>query len=92
MGVHVETRPSGRPHTPHAAHNHLHEPLLAHPVEAVGTVRRALSASTDTSGLAEAANGRRRSGSGSFPVGATPARARSSSFDLQYWMSLAKGS
>ena len=41
MGVHVETRPSGRPHTPHAAHNHLQKLVLAHPVEAVGTVRRA---------------------------------------------------
>lgn len=82
MGVHVETRRSGRPHTPHAAHNHLQEPLAAHPVEAVGTVRRATLGSTDTSGLAEAATSRRRSGSGSFPVGATSARARPSSLDL----------
>ena len=41
-----------------------------------------LSASTDTSGLAEAATGQRRSGSGSFPVGATSARARPSSLVL----------
>ena len=54
MGVHVKTRPSGHPHTPHAADNQPQEPLLAHPVEAAGTVRRAalgLSASTDYSVL-----------------------------------------
>ena len=84
MGVHVATRPSlgPPPHAPHAAHNQSQELLAAHPVEAVGAVRRAalgvLSASTDTGGLAEAATGRRRSGSGSFPVGAMSARARPS--------------
>jgi len=86
MGIHVETRPSGRPHTPHAAHNHLQEPLLAYPVEAVVTVRRATLGEhgheLDTSGLAEAATGRRRSGFGSFPGGATSARARPSSLAL----------
>ena len=83
MGVHVDTRPSGHPHTPHAADNQPQEPLLAHPVEAdSGPSAEQLAASTDTSGLAEAATGRRRSGSGSFPVGATSARARPSSLDL----------
>ena len=61
MGVHVGTRPSGHPPTPHAADNQPQEPLLAHPVEAAGTVRRAalgLSASTDYSVLRGAWNGK----------------------------------
>lgn len=87
MGVHVEIRPSApraaptatRPTPPTTTSTSSWPPT---PWRPSGPSAEPLSASTDTSGLAEAATGRRRSGSGSFPVGATSARARPSSLVL----------
>ena len=83
MGVHVETPgPRAAPTRPTPPTTTSRSPCSPTPWRPSGPSAEQLSASTDTSGFAEAAIGRRRSGSGSFPVGATSARARPSSLDL----------